>query len=73
MIKNQWYVVLSSKELKDKPIGLTRFGEKLVMWRTKNGIACIRDICAHRGASLSRGKIVEGHIQCPFQRLQYDS
>lgn len=73
MIRNQWYAVLSSKELKDKPIGLTRFGEKLVMWRTEEGIACLGDKCAHRGASLSRGKIVEKHIQCPFHGFQYDS
>lgn len=72
MIKNQWYIVLSSKELKDKPIGLTRFGEKLVMWRTKDGIACISDRCAHRGASLSKGKVIDGHIQCPFHGFQYN-
>ena len=31
MIKNQWYAVLDSKELKkNKPIGITRVSQKLV-------------------------------------------
>lgn len=33
MIKNMWYLILDSKELKNKPLGITRFGEKLVLWR----------------------------------------
>lgn len=72
MIKNQWYVVLSSRELRDKPIGLTRFGEKIVLWRDKDKINCLVDKCAHRGAKLSYGKIVDGHLQCPFHGFEYD-
>ncbi|MGB9695573.1 MAG: Rieske 2Fe-2S domain-containing protein [Caldisericaceae bacterium] len=73
MIRNQWYAVLSSHDVKDKPVGVTRFGEKLVFWRGKdNSVNCIADKCAHRGASLSLGKIVDEHIQCPFHGFQYD-
>jgi phenylpropionate dioxygenase-like ring-hydroxylating dioxygenase large terminal subunit len=45
MIPDQWYAVLSSKELKkNKILGVTRFGEKLVFWRKKDGgIGCIAD------------------------------
>ena len=75
MIENQWYAVLSSKELKtNKPIGARRLGEKLVFWRDdSDNINCIMDKCCHRGASLSHGKIVEGNIECPFHGFQYDS
>lgn len=75
MIKNQWYAVLESKELKkNKPIGVTRFSEKLVFWRDANEqISCIYDQCCHRGASLSNGKIINNHIECPFHGFQYDS
>jgi phenylpropionate dioxygenase-like ring-hydroxylating dioxygenase large terminal subunit len=43
MIPNQWYAVLSSKEVKrNKMIGATRLGEKLVFWREKGGaLHCI--------------------------------
>jgi len=30
MIRNQWYVVLKSKEVSRKPVGITRMGEKLI-------------------------------------------
>jgi phenylpropionate dioxygenase-like ring-hydroxylating dioxygenase large terminal subunit len=31
MIRNQWYVVLKSKEVhQGKPVGITRLGEKMV-------------------------------------------
>ncbi|MFA9464150.1 MAG: Rieske 2Fe-2S domain-containing protein [Velocimicrobium sp.] len=75
MIKNQWYAVLDSKELKkNKPIGVTRFSEKLVFWRDEsNNISCIFDKCCHRGASLAHGKIKNNHIECPFHGFQYDS
>ena len=75
MIKNQWYAVLDSDELKlNKPIGVIRFSEKLVFWRDNdNKINCIFDKCCHRGASLSKGKITENHIECPFHGFQYDS
>ena len=75
MIKNQWYVVLDSKELKKgKPVGVTRFSEKLVFWRDEhNQINCIYDQCCHRGAALSGGKIVHNHIECPFHGFCYDN
>ncbi|MFZ2256690.1 MAG: aromatic ring-hydroxylating dioxygenase subunit alpha [Clostridiaceae bacterium] len=75
MIKNQWYIVLDSNQLKkNKLIGVTRLSEKLVFWRDDhNNINCIFDKCCHRGASLSQGKIVHDHIECPFHGFQYDT
>lgn len=75
MIKNQWYAVLSSKQVKkNKLIGVTRLSEKLVFWRDEaNAIHCIFDKCCHRGASLSVGQLVDGHVECPFHGFQYDS
>lgn len=73
MIKNQWYAIMQSKEVKNKPIGVTRMGEKLVLWRDQNGeLNCIYDRCCHRGASLSLGKVVDGKVECPFHGLLYD-
>jgi phenylpropionate dioxygenase-like ring-hydroxylating dioxygenase large terminal subunit len=74
MINNQWYAVLSSKELKKgKLLGVTRFGEKLVFWRDEKGdIGCLADKCCHRGASLASGKLYHNHVQCPFHGFEYD-
>lgn len=73
MIKNQWYAIMESKEIKDKPVGVTRMNEKLVLWRDKSGkLNCIYDKCCHRGAALSLGCIKDNEIECPFHGFRYD-
>lgn len=55
-------------------MGVTRLGEKLVFWRDGNGvISCLRDWCVHRGVKLSKGKIINHHLQCPFHGFEYDT
>ncbi len=75
MIRNQWYIILESNEVKTgKPVGVTRMGEKLVLWRDGDGkVVCMLDRCPHRGVALSAGKLIEGHIQCPFHGFEFDS
>jgi len=75
MIKNQWYVVLSSNEVKKgQLVGVTRLSKKLVFFRDEAGeVHCIEDKCCHRGASLSHGKLLaNGHVMCPFHGFEYD-
>jgi len=74
MIKEQWYAILDARQLPvRRPIGVTRFGEKLVLWRPAAGqVACIADKCCHRGAALCGGRLVGGRVQCPFHGFEYD-
>lgn len=75
MIRNQWYAILDSNEVKQgKPIGVTRMGEKLVLWRDSQGkVGCMADRCPHRGASLSLGTVQHDHVVCPFHGFEFDS
>jgi len=74
MIPKQWYVVMDSSQVRDRPVGVVRMGEKLVFWRDNNGkLSCLRDKCAHRGVQLSKGKVLGGRLQCPFHGLEYDT
>lgn len=75
MIRDQWYVILQTKELKKgKPVGVTRMGEKLVLWRDGYGKpVCQADLCPHRGAALSAGRLSAERIQCPFHGFEFDS
>lgn len=73
MIRNQWYVVLESSEVGDRPIGVTRMGEKMVFWRDSSGKAhAAADRCPHRGVALSAGKLQASHLQCPFHGFEFD-
>ncbi len=74
MIKNKWYAVLSSHELKNgKIVGARRFGENLIFFRDSKGeIGCISSLCAHRGASLAKGCVTDDHVRCPFHGIEYD-
>lgn len=59
---------------KNKIIGLTRFGEKLIAWRDGNGkLGVFRDKCPHRGIQLSLGKVKDNCLQCPFHGFEYDT
>lgn len=72
-IREQWYAALPSERLKSKPVGVVRFGQKLVLWRDENGRAvCLPDRCCHRLAQLSRGRVRDGCLECPYHGLRYD-
>jgi phenylpropionate dioxygenase-like ring-hydroxylating dioxygenase large terminal subunit len=74
MIRDLWYAVLESRELKDGIVGVTRLGERLVFWRDPSGKpVCLFDRCAHRGASLALGEKKGDSIACPFHGLEYDA
>jgi len=65
--------VLASAEVGGKPVGRTRFGERLVFWRAAQKLVCMADKCPHRGAALSLGKVnkAAGAIVCPFHGLEF--
>lgn len=74
MIPNQWYAVMDSSQVRSKPVGVVRMGGKLVFWRDSTGkVICFRDKCVHRGVQLSKGRIMNDHLQCPFHGLEYDA
>ncbi|MGI9291487.1 MAG: Rieske 2Fe-2S domain-containing protein [Gammaproteobacteria bacterium] len=67
-----WWPVLAADELGRKPIGHTRFNEKLVFWRNADTVTCMPDRCPHRGAALSLGSVnKQGSIVCPFHGLSF--
>src|SRR5512137_1126965 len=74
MIQNQWYAILESNEVKPgKPVGVTRMGEKRVLWRDLSGqVTCMTDLCPHRGVALSIGKLMGDCVECPFHGFQFD-
>lgn len=72
-VKNHWFPILLSKELKNKPISTKIFGIPLVCFRNQSGEArTLLDVCPHQATSLSLGKVVNGNIRCPLHHWDFD-
>jgi phenylpropionate dioxygenase-like ring-hydroxylating dioxygenase large terminal subunit len=70
-LRNLWYPVLPAWRLQDAPLGITRLGENLVLWRDgKAGIQALEDRCPHRGARLSLGWNLGERVACWYHGVE---
>lgn len=67
-LKNAWYVVATSKEIKKGEIYAKTVMEfPMVVWRdNENNVQVLADRCMHRNAPLSKGKFVQDCVVCPY-------
>ena len=63
--------IARSKAIAGKPIRVLAAGRPLVLFRASDGIHCLADICPHRSAPLSGGRIVDGAIECPYHGWRF--
>ena len=72
-VKNAWYPVIPSWRVLDAPVGLTRLGENIVLWRDKNGtVRALEDRCPHRGARMSLGWNLGDRVACWYHGIEID-
>lgn len=73
MYMNFWYPVCTTAELTDdSPLRVTILGLNFVAFRDADGQAnVLADTCVHRGGSLSKGKVIEGRLACPYHGWQF--
>ena len=70
-LRNYWYPVLPSWRLQSAPLGITRLGENIVLWRDKDGkLHAIEDRCPHRGARLSLGWNLGDRVACWYHGIE---
>jgi len=72
---NGWFAVAWSKDLQEGEVqAIHYFGEDLVLFRTREGVAKVLDAhCPHLGAHLGEGgRVVGDSIRCPFHGWRYD-
>jgi vanillate O-demethylase monooxygenase subunit len=67
-----WHPVAFSKEVTDKPFAATLLDQRLVVYRTPQGVSVANDLCLHRGVPLSMGWIDNGELVCKYHGLRYD-
>jgi len=72
VFKNFWYAVEFSERVDRAPHRITCLGQRLVLYRDAEGLpVCLSDLCAHRGAALSGGRVVGDCVVCPYHGWEY--
>ncbi|HEV7370751.1 aromatic ring-hydroxylating dioxygenase subunit alpha [Arenibaculum sp.] len=70
-LRNRWHPILPSELVKDRPLGLRRLGEPLVVWRDFAGRVHVQaDRCPHRGVPLSRGVNCGDRLRCSYHGVE---
>jgi phenylpropionate dioxygenase-like ring-hydroxylating dioxygenase large terminal subunit len=70
----QWYVVGRSNDyLTNKPYQAQIWDSKYVIWKNKDdNFTALDDACTHKGAALSKGKICNKNVACPYHGYEFD-
>lgn len=68
----EWHPVLKETELHEDPKQVHILGERVVLFRNEKGVHAFKDLCIHRGAALSLGKVKNGNIVCPYHAWEYN-
>jgi phenylpropionate dioxygenase-like ring-hydroxylating dioxygenase large terminal subunit len=76
LLLNEWFAVAWSSSLLENKLQPVRvLGQELVLWRTNGAVHAWKDLCIHRGAKLSLGKISRSDkgecIVCPYHGWEY--
>lgn len=69
---NEWHPVSKAEDLLDDPKQVFVLGERVVIFRNEKGVHAFKDLCIHRGAALSLGKVKNGNLVCAYHAWEYD-
>jgi phenylpropionate dioxygenase-like ring-hydroxylating dioxygenase large terminal subunit len=74
ILARYWYPVAFSHEVTNQPHAARLLDERLVLWRLSDGsLSAAKDLCFHRGAPMSLGRIEGDNIVCAYHGLRYDA
>jgi phenylpropionate dioxygenase-like ring-hydroxylating dioxygenase large terminal subunit len=72
ILDHHWYPVSRSVDVRSKPKRIMFDQTPYVLFRNNDAIACLQDICPHRFARFSDGKVVNGTIECPYHGWRFN-
>ncbi|HUG63205.1 MAG TPA: Rieske 2Fe-2S domain-containing protein [Methylomirabilota bacterium] len=52
-------------------IGAAPGGERIAVFRSKNGLSALSNVCSHQNGPIGEGKVVRGLVTCPWHGYQY--
>jgi phenylpropionate dioxygenase-like ring-hydroxylating dioxygenase large terminal subunit len=73
VLVQDWLAAAYAEEVKEQPLPVTVLNERIVLFRTQSGVQAFKDLCIHRGAALSLGKVEGDCIVCPYHGWKYDA
>jgi phenylpropionate dioxygenase-like ring-hydroxylating dioxygenase large terminal subunit len=73
-LRHHWHPVGWGHELGVGPTSTMLLGERVVLWRTSDGVRhASRDRCPHRGTALSLGTVEDDCLVCPYHGWRFDA
>jgi phenylpropionate dioxygenase-like ring-hydroxylating dioxygenase large terminal subunit len=72
VLAQEWIAVSYSDAVKDEPVQVTVLGERVVLFNTSSGVKALKDMCIHRGTTLSAGTVKDDCIVCPYHGWNYN-
>lgn len=73
VFRKHWHAVMPLSCLAEGPQPFTLLGENIVLFLDERGEpAALKDRCCHRTAKLSKGRCVEGRLECGYHGWTYD-
>ncbi|MDX2141722.1 MAG: aromatic ring-hydroxylating dioxygenase subunit alpha [Rhodospirillaceae bacterium] len=74
MFTNVWYVAERSANVAAEPVKVRMLGCDFVLFRdTKGQVACLSNVCPHRGANLAGGRCRDdGTLACPYHGWRFN-
>lgn len=74
ILLNDWHVVARHSEIKPGEARAARLlGLDLVIWSNGESVQVWQDLCIHRGAKLSPGRVKDGCLVCPYHGWSYNA
>ena len=73
-VRESWYVAAWSHEVEAGPVARTILGKPLLIFRGADGKpSALLDRCPHRALPLSKGRVVNGIVQCAYHGMEFDA
>ncbi len=71
ILARQWFPVATADAVGEAPLAARLLDVDLVLFRSASVVTVAVDRCPHRGMRLSRGRVAEGQLICPYHGLHF--
>lgn len=71
-LSTTWVPVVLSSELRRRPLARRVGDVPIVLFRSGDRVAALKDRCPHRNFPLSAGKVCDGALRCPYHGWRFD-